>query len=125
MDFQEQIFSRKLHQARIVEIKLDPSERYVATSSTDGRVYIIDMDAINQPALEVARMDGFIFSIEFMNEGENLVIATEGSSPLIGYPIRADELASYFCPNINGNMTTQEWRNYVGEDIAYEETCEK
>ena len=46
---------------------MDPSERYIATSSTDGSVYIIDMDAINQPAIEIARMNGFIFSIEFVN----------------------------------------------------------
>jgi len=69
-------------------------------------------------------MDGFIFSIEFINEGRTLVIATEGSSQLIGFPVLVNDMANHFCPNLTRNMTNEEWRNYVGEDIAYEETCE-
>jgi len=113
LNLMDQVFSRKLHQARIVEIKSDPSERYIATSSTDGRVFVLDMDAINKSAIEVASMNGFIFSIEFINEEKNLIIATEGSTPLVGYPILSNDLAEYFCPNINRNLTVEEWRNYV------------
>jgi WD40 repeat protein len=120
----EQVFRRKLHQARINEIQTDPSGRYFATSSTDGVAYVLDLDNLNQPAIEVANLEGFVYSVAFINNGNNLVIGSNTSSPLVGHPVQMRDLASYICPNINRNLSQLEWRNYVGQDIPFEETCE-
>jgi WD40 repeat protein/energy-coupling factor transporter ATP-binding protein EcfA2 len=119
----EQVFRRKLHQARINEIQLDPSERYIATSSTDGSVYVLDLENLNQPAIEIANLQGFVYSVAFINNGNNLVIGSNTSNPLFGQPVRMSDLAGFVCPNVSRNLSKLEWNNYIGRDIPFEETC--
>ncbi len=119
----EQIFRRKLHQARINEIQLDPSTRYIATSSTDGSVYVLDFENLNQAAIEVANLQGFVYSVAFTNNGNNLVIGSNTSLPLMGHPVRMSDLARHICPNVSRNLSKLEWNTYIGRDIPYEETC--
>jgi WD40 repeat protein len=122
---QEQVFRRKMHQARILQIKVDPSGKYLATSSTDGRVYVQDLQDLTQPAIEIVNLNGYIYSVEFINRGRNLIIGSKSSNPLVGYPVQVDDLAKFVCPNISRNLTRSEWRNYIGDDIPFEETCNK
>jgi energy-coupling factor transporter ATP-binding protein EcfA2 len=121
----EQIFRRKIHQARINEIQLDPSRRYIATSSTDGLVNTLDLNNLNQAAVEVANLPGFVYSIAFINKGNNLVIGSNTANPLIGHSAQMSSLARHICPNVSRNMTRLEWNIYIGRDIPYEETCER
>ncbi len=123
MDSFQQIFRRKLHQARIIEIQMDPSGKYIATASTDGRVYVLDLQNLNQPSIEAANMDGFIYSVAFTDNGRHLVIGSNGTNSLVGQSALMTDLAGYICPNISRNMTRLEWRNYIGDEVPYEETC--
>jgi WD40 repeat protein len=125
VDHREQVFKRKMHQARIAEIKVDPSQRYLATSSTSGRVKVLDLEDTNQPAIEIANLNGFIYSVEFINRGRNLVIGSTSSNPLVGYPVRMEDLSTFICPNISRNLSQSEWRNHIGDDVPFEETCSK
>ncbi|KPL12379.1 MAG: hypothetical protein AMS23_04805 [Bacteroides sp. SM1_62] len=121
----ELTFRRKMHQARIIEIKVDPSQRYLATSSTDGRVNVLDLDDTNEPAIEIVNLNGFIYSVEFINRGRNIVVGSKSSNPLVGYPVRIEDLSNFICPNINRNLSQSEWQNYIGDDVPFEETCSK
>lgn len=120
----EQVFRRKLHQARINEIQIDPSKRYIATSSTDGSVYVLDLENLNQPAIEVANLMGFVYSVAFINRGNNLIIGSNTTSSLVGHPVRMSDLAKFVCPSVSRNMSKLEWINYIGRDIPFEQTCE-
>lgn len=125
VDYKEEVGRRKLHQARIVEIKVDPSQRYLATSSTDGRVKVLDLQDRSQQPIEIANLNGFIYSVEFINRGRNILIGSKSTVPMVGYPVRMEDLSNYVCPNISRNLSQSEWRNHIGEDIPYEETCNR
>ena len=124
VEHREQIFRRKMHQARIQEVKVDPSERYLATSSSSGKVLVLDLDARSQPAIEIANLNGFVYSVEFINRGRNIVIGSGSrTNPLVGYQTRMDDLATFICPNISRNLSVSEWRTHIGNDVPFEETC--
>jgi len=125
LDHNELFFRQKVHQARIYEIKVDPSQKYLATCSTDGRVLVFDLEDTNLPPIEIAKLNGFIYSVEFINRGRNLVIGSRSSNSLVSYPVRMEDLSTYICPNISRNMSQSEWRNYIGDDVQFEETCSK
>jgi WD40 repeat protein len=119
------IFRKKLHQARITDIAVDPSGNHIATASTDGRVYILDTRNLNQPPFEITSLDEFIFSVEFMNNGRTLIVGNNSINTLIAYPTEMDDLAKFICPNVTRNMTQSEWTGYIGQDIPYENTCNR
>ena len=125
LDNNKLIYTRRLHQARIVDIRLDPSGKFIATCSTDGKVYLINTDAMNQTPVEVVSLSGFIFSIEFSNDGKTLFVASNNQSMITGYPVLADDLAKFICPNVSRNLTLSEWSYYMGEEVPFEKTCNK
>ncbi|MEE9461200.1 MAG: hypothetical protein V3V53_05175 [Bacteroidales bacterium] len=125
IDQRELVFREKMHQARIIEIKVDPSQRYLATCSTDGSIFVRDLEDRNQSPIEIANLNGFIYSVEFINRGRNLVIGSTSSNPLVSYPVRMEDLSTFICPNISRNLSQSEWRNHIGDDVPFEETCSK
>jgi len=125
LDNNKLIYTRRLHQARIVDIRLDPSGQFIATCSTDGKVYLINTDAMNQVPVEVVSLPGFIFSIEFSNDGKTLFVASNNQTRVTGYPVLADDLAKFICPNVSRNLTLSEWSYYMGEEVPFEKTCNK
>jgi WD40 repeat protein len=125
IDQRKLVSRKKSHQARIYEIKVDPSQRYLASCSTDGSVLVLNLEDINQQPIEIAKLNGFIYSVEFINRGRNLVIGSKSSNPLVGYPVRMEDLSTFVCPNISRNLSQSEWRNHIGDDVPFEETCSK
>ncbi len=88
-------------------------------------VFVLDLEDTNRPAIEIAKLNGFIYSIEFINRGRNLVIGSGGSQPLVSYPVQMEDLSTFVCPNLSRNLSQSEWRNHIGDDIPFEETCNK
>ena len=125
IDQKKQVSRKKYHQARIFEIKVDPTQRYLTSCSTDGRILVIDLEDRNQQPIEIAKLNGFIYSVEFINRGRNLVIGSSASNPLVSYPVRMEDLSTFVCPNISRNLSQSEWRNHIGDDVPFEETCSK
>jgi WD40 repeat protein len=126
VDQRQQIFRRKMHQARIQEVKVDPSERYLATASSSGKVLVLDLEARSQQAIEIANLNGFMYSVEFINRGRNIVVGSGSrTNPLVGYQTRMDDLADFICPNISRNLSQSEWSTHIGNDVPFEETCSR
>jgi WD40 repeat protein len=125
VDHREQVFRRKIHQARITDIKVDPSGRYVASASSDTRVFVLDLEDLSQQAIEIVNMNGFINSVEFINRGRNIVVGSRNANTLVGYPVRMDDLSTFICPNISRNLSQTEWLNHIGNDVPFEETCSR
>jgi WD40 repeat protein/effector-binding domain-containing protein len=125
VDLKDLVWRKRLHQARINEIKVDPSKRFLATSSTDGKVLVLDLEDLAQPPIEIININGFVYSVEFINRGQNIVVGSKSSNTLVSYPVRMEDLAKFICPNINRNLSPSEWRTHIGEDVPFEETCSR
>jgi WD40 repeat protein len=121
----DMIYEQRMHQARIVDVKFSPDERFLATASTDGQVFIIDLETANQQPFKILSQKEFIFTVAFLNEGKHVFVGSNiDGETLSGFPFMVNDLASLICPNIERNITESEWAYYIGNDAPYEITCD-
>lgn len=115
--------------APITDIEFSPNDRLVLGTSSNSQVRVWDMD--NPFDLPIVLEDyngvgdqGWVNDADFSPDGKFFVTAA-GDGNIRRYPTLADDMANEICTHITlGNMSDNEWRQYVGVDIPYVETCE-
>ena len=106
--------------ARIESVSFSPGDRYLASSSYDGKVLFWDVQDLNISPVTLEDNRGFVFCVAFNSDETELL---SGSNSLKVRPVNASELTSDFCRMITRNLTQDEWEMYVGPDIGYARTC--
>ena len=66
--------------------------------------------------------NGFVWDIEFAS-GSDYLISACSESEIRVWPTNPSLLADKICPKLNRNMTPEEWKKYVGDQIEFETTC--
>lgn len=115
-----QQYSLRGSTARIVSVEFSPKGNYLASSSYDGNVLMWDMSDLNNSPVVMEDNRGFVYSVGFSPD-ENYIIS--GSNSLVSRPVKSEKLTEGFCSMISRNFTREEWENYVGSDIEFNETC--
>lgn len=116
--------------APITDIEFDPNDRLLLATSRNKQVRIWDLD--NPFDLPIILSDykgsggdnqGWVNDADFSPDGQYFITgANDGNIRL--YPTNVGKLAKEICSFITlGNMSDNEWRQYVGEGIDYVETC--
>ena len=114
----------------ITDIEFSPDDRLLLAASRNKQVRIWDME--NPFDLPVILSDykgsggdnrGWVNDADFSPDGQYFITgANDGNIRL--YPTNIGKLAKEICSFITlGNMSDNEWRQYVGEGINYVETC--
>lgn len=115
--------------APITDIEFSPDDRLLLGTSTNSQVRVWDMlNLFDLPiVLEDYKGDrdqGWVYDADFSPDGKYFVTAA-GDGNIRRYPTKADDMAEEICTHITlGNMSDNEWKQYVGSDIEYVETCE-
>jgi hypothetical protein len=65
---------------------------------------------------------GEVTSVSFSPNGQRLVSGGSDKIPRI-WIAKEQLLADMVCTRVRRNLTRDEWSRFVGEDIAYEQTC--
>ena len=118
--------------APVTDIEFSPDNRLLVVTSRNRQVRVWDMD--NLYDLPIVLRDytgqsagtGWVYDADFSPDGKYFVTAA-GDGAIRRYPTNIAEMADLICENIKsgqGNMSDNEWRQYVGEGISYEFTCE-
>ncbi|WP_370090375.1 High-affnity carbon uptake protein Hat/HatR [Ekhidna sp.] len=115
--------------APITDIEFSPDDRLILGTSTNSQVRVWDMQ--NLFDLPIVLEDykgqgqqGWVNDASFSPDGKFFVTAA-GDGNIRRYPTTAHAMAKEICSHITeGNMSDNEWRQYVGEGIEYVETCE-
>ncbi|MEO9484483.1 MAG: High-affnity carbon uptake protein Hat/HatR [Ekhidna sp.] len=116
--------------APITDIEFSPNDRLLLATSRNKQVRMWDLE--NPFDLPVILQDykgsggdnqGWVNDADFSPDGQYfLTAANDGNIRL--YPTNVGKLAKEICSHITlGNMSQNEWRQYVGEGIEYVETC--
>lgn len=112
----------KAHDTRVSSISFNSVFNQMATGSFDKTVKIWNHDNFTEPPLSFSDNNEKILAIEFSSSGEALVSSTS-LGEMKSRATNADILAGNLCFLVTRNLSTDEWNLYVGEDIAWEETC--
>lgn len=115
--------------APITDIEFSPNDRLILGTSRNSQVRVWDME--NLFDLPIVLEDyqglgqqGWVNDADFSPDGKFFVTAA-GDGNIRKYPTTAHAMAEEICSHITiGNMSDNEWRQYVGEGIDYVETCE-
>ena len=114
--------------APITDIEFSPDDRLVLGTSTNSQVRVWDMENLFDLPIVLedykgVRDQGWVYDADFSPDG-NYFVTAAGDGNIRRYPTTADGMAEEICTHITlGNMSDNEWRQYVGGDIPYVETC--
>lgn len=109
--------------ARLSAIEFSPDGRFLVAASNDGNVYLWNAMKWDDPPVVFTENSGFVLSLCF-NRNSNYFYSGSVDYPrVVGRPSDPDRMASDFCSLLSRNLTPEEWTQYYGEDIPYQETC--
>lgn len=111
------------HRARITDLRFSPEGDILASASNDGSVRLWETADLNNQPIVLSGNSGFVFSLAFSPDGSNILTGSTEANRLLVSPTRTRYLAGEICPNIDRDLTNEEWSTFVGADIPYEETC--
>jgi len=112
------------HNARVTDIDFSINSNTMATSSYDGKVLFWDMTDLTNPPISMDDNSGFVFSVSISSDGKYLVSGSADEDRLISRPTEAGMLASKICDLVTRDITEEEWKTYVGEDVPYQKACD-
>lgn len=110
------------HKAGVYDVEFSSDERLLASAGLDKRLQLYVLEAPEDLPVVMDNNNGFIWDIAFA-QGSDFLIASCSESELRVWPTDPSLLADQICPQLQRNMSQDEWKKYVGGQIPYEETC--
>lgn len=109
--------------ARVSALEFSPDGRFLVAASNDGNVYLWNVLNWDDPPVVFAENGGFVLSLCFSSNGQYFYSGSVEFPRMVGRPVDSDQMATGFCTLLTRNLTREEWNQYFGEDLPYQETC--
>jgi len=109
--------------ARLSAVEFSPDGRFLVAASNDGNVYMWDALDWNESPVVFTENSGFVLSLCFNSNGSYFYSGSVDYPRMVGRPTDTDQMASDFCSLLTRNLTREEWNQYYGEGVPYQETC--
>ena len=123
-DMQEKKYVRTIsgHESAITDLDFSPDDNLLLTASRDKTVRVWDLHNPKKLPLVLDDHEGWVLTACFDQTGGK-VLSGSMDNLIRVWPLAPKTLADDICKNLNRNMTPEEWANYVGHGITYQETC--
>jgi len=116
--------------APVTDIEFSPDNRLIIGTSTNRQIRIwdtqnlYDLPTVLRDYKAPGYEKGWVYDADFSPDG-NAFVTAAADGGIRKYPAKIDEMAAEIGEHITlGNMSPNEWIQYVGIDIPYEKTCQ-
>ncbi len=110
------------HKAGVYDVEFSPDGKLLASAGSDKKIQLYVLDNPNDLPIEMDNNASYVWDIEFAS-GSDYLISAGSESEIRVWPTDPSLLADKICPKLGRNMTQEEWKKYVGEQIEFETTC--
>lgn len=110
------------HQSTVTDIQFSPSGKLLLTTSRDGTAQIWDLNDSKKLPVILDDHGDWVLTGSFDPTGKK-VITGGGDEYIRTWPVDPASLALRICGMINRNLTSNEWKEFIGSEYPYEVTC--
>jgi WD40 repeat protein len=115
---------RRQDRGHPASVTFGPKGDTVASGDSEGRVLVWDLSRPHAEPLVLSGHQKYVRSVAYSPDGWWL--ASGGADGQVKvWAARTEQLAEMVCDRVWRNLTMEEWRDFVGEDVPYERTCPK
>ncbi|MFY0627258.1 MAG: hypothetical protein JXR07_13240 [Reichenbachiella sp.] len=111
------------HSAAITDLEFDPRKGFLISSSFDRSVRLWFIDEMQDPPIVIQDNNSWVSAITFDKNDEYFYAGLFDGS-IKKYAQSNQLMTSDFCQLIGRNLTSDEWEEYIADDILYETTCD-
>ncbi|HNT93676.1 MAG TPA: hypothetical protein PKJ71_08280 [Bacteroidales bacterium] len=109
------------HASAVISIAYDNSDGQMVTADNSGEIRLWTLADLTQPPVVFNDGGDNVLRLAFSDGGDAFLSATE--SDVLRRPAHIRCMAEGLCDKVSRNLTEQEWKAFVGQDIEYEPTC--
>lgn len=110
------------HKAGVSDVKFSPNGLLIASAGYDRKLQMWVVGKEEKLPIVMDNNNGNIWRIAFSVNSDYL-LASCNNGEIRVWQTEARKLAEQICPKLSRNMSMEEWKIYVGNDIGYEATC--
>ena len=110
------------HQSAITDLEFSPDNQYLLTTSRDKTARLWDLSDSRKLPIIMDDHEDWVLTGCFDPTGE-MIITGSKDQVIRTWPTQLYTLANRICTFLERNMTREEWTEFVGADIPYQETC--
>ena len=117
------------HDDDVLKVRFSPDGKYLASSSEDENIHLWDLSGPGTPPALLYGQEDWVRALAFSSDSRTLasgggdkgVLLWDLTHPVNTAPL--EQLINLICEKVWRNLTIEEWREFVSEDMPYERTC--
>ena len=117
------------HDDAVLRVRFSPDGKYLASSSKDTSIRLWDLSSPGTPPGLLHGHESAVWALAFSPDSKILASGAEAKGVLLWdltHPVNTaqlEQLADLVCEKVWRNLTIEEWREFVSENMPYERTC--
>ena len=109
------------HSSKVSHIEFNTENSLLLSTGLDHTTKLWILEHITDPPIVLKESEEWVFEGIFHEKTKQIITGSNDDYMKI-WPLEPDFIADKLCAKYR-NLTQDEWKQYVGENISYEETC--